>query len=278
MTAGAVDIEFQYQNTTVRLAEVRSVWYRRGDISYANKASRHELNDPIFKHSVKEWWAIRDFMHFLLYQKRSLGSLFSELRNNKLINLVLANEVGLKTPTTYIFDCKKRIKSVTNKPLITKPIFDHFTHASNDQYMLAGGTSLVDLNELDKIGDLGPSLLQERVTKSYEVRVFHMNGRNYAMAIFSQSTDHTSLDYRVADPLNPLRTVPYELPNILEKQINELMSRLDYDTGSLDFIVDQYSDHYFLEINPSGQFDWVSYNCGYNIEKEIALYLKGDDF
>ncbi len=31
-----------------------------------------------------------------------------------------------------------------------------------------------------------PSLFQEKIEKEYELRIFHLNGVNYPMAIFSQ--------------------------------------------------------------------------------------------
>ena len=41
-----------------------------------------------------------------------------------------------------------------------------------------------------------PSLIQEEIEKVYEVRVFYLKGKCYAMAIFSQKNEKTQLDYR----------------------------------------------------------------------------------
>jgi pyruvate carboxylase len=67
--------------------------------------------------------------------------------------------------------------------------------------------------------------------------------------------------------------VPYKLPDNVEEMILKLMKKMGYNSGSVDFIVDKQFNHYFLEVNPVGQFGMVSYPCNYFIEKEIAKDL-----
>ena len=51
------------------------------------------------------------------------------------------------------------------------------------------------------------------------------------------------------------------------------MKALKLESGSIDIIVDEQDDYYFLEVNPVGQFHFVSHICNYYIEKEIAQSL-----
>ena len=46
------------------------------------------------------------------------------------------------------------------------------------------------------------------------------------------------------------------------------------NTGSIDLIYSLSNEYVFLEVNPQGQFDWLSKNCNYYIEKDIAELLK----
>lgn len=51
------------------------------------------------------------------------------------------------------------------------------------------------------------------------------------------------------------------------------MKMLKLESGSLDFIVTPDNEYYFLEVNPVGQFNFVSEICNYHIEKHIAKTL-----
>jgi D-alanine-D-alanine ligase-like ATP-grasp enzyme len=67
--------------------------------------------------------------------------------------------------------------------------------------------------------------------------------------------------------------VPYQLPKELEAKIDVLMQKLQLNTGSLDFMVTEDNQFYFLEVNPVGQFGMVSVPCNYYLEQKIADYL-----
>ena len=94
----------------------------------------------------------------------------------------------------------------------------------------------------------------------------------YSMAMFSQGSKQTSIDFRRYDRNKMSRRVPYKLPQNLEDKIRILMKELDLNSGSLD-IVKTKDDYYFLEVNPVGQFGFVSGSCNYNLFKKNAEYL-----
>lgn len=58
-----------------------------------------------------------------------------------------------------------------------------------------------------------------------------------------------------------------------EKKIQKFMNKIGLKTGSIDVILTPENEFYFLEINPTGQFGWVSQNCNFYLEKEIAKFL-----
>ena len=83
----------------------------------------------------------------------------------------------------------------------------------------------------------------------------------------------TNIDFRNYDTENPNRTVPYKLSNKMNEKIDNLMKLLGLNTGSIDILVDKNLNHYFLEVNPVGQFGMVSYPCNYNLEEKISNFL-----
>ena len=51
------------------------------------------------------------------------------------------------------------------------------------------------------------------------------------------------------------------------------MDNLDLNSGSIDIILTPDNKYVFLEVNPVGQFEQVSFPCNYGLFKEVAEYL-----
>ena len=66
---------------------------------------------------------------------------------------------------------------------------------------------------------------------------------------------------------------PYRLPKKIENKIVNLMEKLHLTSGSIDLIKGVDGKYYFLEVNPVGQYDWVSVYGGYDLDQKIAFYL-----
>ncbi len=93
------------------------------------------------------------------------------------------------------------------------------------------------------------------------------------MAIFSQNDDKTKVDYRNYNIEKPNRCAPYSLPQSVESKLFSLMKKIGLNMGSIDMIVTKNTEFVFLEVNPTGQFGWVSENCNYYLEQEIVNCL-----
>jgi D-alanine-D-alanine ligase-like ATP-grasp enzyme len=63
------------------------------------------------------------------------------------------------------------------------------------------------------------------------------------------------------------------LPENIETSIRNFLDKTKLKTCSFDVIYSTDDGFYFLEVNPNGQFSWLSENCNYYIEKEIAYQL-----
>ncbi len=252
----------------IELNSVKSFWYRRGDFMIGHPVSK-ELKK--YQHILsKEWSCVKEYLHFMLEQKKSLGSFFKEHMHNKLITLQKAKDIGLLIPQTAVLSNKE---GIGESKLITKSIGNIFMIQYNGMFQSVG-TQRVEQRNLDDLGDwFFPTLFQNEVEKEFEARIFFINDEYYAMAIFSQLDDTTSLDFRNYNMAKPNRVVPYSLPNDVKNKLQALMQELDLNTGSIDMIVTPEGDHVFLEVNPTGQFGWVSHNCNYFIEKRIASWL-----
>lgn len=253
------------------------MWYRRGNLLLKISKSIEKNNEDILHYLSNEWHRIREFIfQQLSLCKITLGSIFHEIENNKIHNLFLAKEFSLKTPPTVITTTKKELVDFyrINGKIITKPISYTPTFTQDNNSYTNNGTHLVNINDIEELDDtFSPTCFQKYIDKQFEVRVFYLKGKLYSMAIFSQMNEKTKIDFRNYDYGNPNRTVPYQLPKSIEEKIKKILLYLKYDTCSIDIIYSTDNEYYFLEINPSGQFEWLSENCNYYIEKDIAKYL-----
>lgn len=114
------------------------------------------------------------------------------------------------------------------------------------------------------------TLLQGYVEKKLEIRTFYLFGKCFSMAIFSQQNEKTKIDFRNYDDAKPNRNVPFQLPQNIEDKIVGFMNDMNMHCGSLDIIYTPDKRYVFLEVNPVGQFDWLSKECNYFIEEHLA--------
>jgi len=243
---------------------IQYVWFRR----------EPKLSvEPEFAQSRIELFKLSEFLKLHLEKNYNyLGSLIEEERINKLMTLDIASKCKLKIPETYVAK-DKSISQISSKQLITKPIGNFNKIVWKDNLYYNKANALVDSNS--KTTSF-PSLLQEYVDKLFEIRIFFLDHKFYSMAIFSQKNVKTKIDFRNYDLERLNRNVPFKLPQIVSKKLSRLMQLLNLNNGSIDMIYSTSSEYIFLEVNPLGQFDWLSYNCNYYIERDIAKIISNE--
>lgn len=267
----------------VNLSDVTGYWYRRGMLRLA--VNSPEASEILYSNSIingvknfkiGEVNKLLDYIYIYLDRiPKSLTSYF-QIDPNKLYVLEQAKLLGLLIPNTIISTNKIELKEFLKKHgnCITKPINEiFFVNEGKTSYRsLTVPISSEDIEEI-KSDITFPILIQKEVEKRFEIRIFYLLGICYSMAIFSQNDITTLTDFRNYNKDKPNRSVPFQLPLQISYKIILLMNKLKYKTGSIDFIVDNEGNYYFLEINPVGQFGMVSIPCNYNLERKIAEYL-----
>lgn len=250
-------------------------WYRRGDFSIVLPVKSSEIESEYAKNFLlQEWDFIKKFLHS---HRKSLSGYYQEVENNKLLNLKLAKEVNFTIPATLITSEKQEALLFIKRyhKVITKPIHNaHIAFRQNDVSYSSTGTREVSLDNLNNLGDtFCPMMLQEHVEKEIEIRVFFIENKLYPMAIFSQSDEKTKLDYRNYNYEKPNRNVPFKIPFDVKKKVLSFIKKSGLSTGSIDLILSDRGEYIFLEVNPTGQFGWVSENCNYYLEQKVAFFL-----
>ena len=112
------------------------------------------------------------------------------------------------------------------------------------------------------------SFFQYEIDKEYEIRIFYLDEKCYSISFHSNSSN---VDMR--DNYSISHYEPYKLPVSIEVKIVSFMKKMDLISGSIDLIKSKTGEYIFLEVNPNGQYDWVSQYGGYNLNQKIAKFL-----
>ena len=274
-------LELIINETVFDISKFHSIWFRK--FGFFQKTNIYKTQETIVDaftlgHTKTEFFKVLETFELALKNKFWLTHP-SKIRLNKPYVINLARKNKLQTPRTYIVNRKEDLVNIMNKhEVISKSIFDPLSaKLNNKRYMMY--TTLITCDDLYSIpNEFFPSLIQEKIDKQFEIRTFYLDGKCYSMAIMSQNDAQTELDFRKYNWNNPNRFIPFRLPIKIEKQIHDLMTELELNTGSLDFILGKDGVLYFLEINPTGQFGMIDFSCNYDLHKKVAEILLKNDY
>jgi len=258
------------RNKIIDINEIDAFWYRRGKLNLFEPTLSIEksLKEKIYNHLNRENSIIEEYFYFVLKDIPHIGS-FEKHSVNKLEVLFEAKKVGLNIPSTLITEKKEDVINLLNKNIITKSIYENFGISTNNNCFSTYTELVEDFNK----NVFFSSLFQKNIIKECDIRSFFLCGKFYSMAILSQNSNQTKIDFRKYDRDIPSRKFPISLPEQIESKLKILMQNVKLKTGSIDLILDKKGVYTFLEINPIGQFGMTSYPCNYYLEKKIANTL-----
>lgn len=197
---------------------------------------------------------------------------------DKLTALSIAKSCGLRIPSSTIINNKNDALNFISKQetVVTKPIrFSGYFVNGNTTYNMY--TNKLQSKELFKwnVNIFFPTLLQEKITKEFEIRTFYLDGEIYASAIFVDNENYDDIKRQFSS--SNIKWLPFKFPKEIETKIQSFMNRISLNTGSIDMIKKINGDFIFIEVNPVGQFIAPSGRCNYYLEKKIANWLKRHD-
>jgi glutathione synthase/RimK-type ligase-like ATP-grasp enzyme len=112
-------------------------------------------------------------------------------------------------------------------------------------------------------------ILQRFVPAAGDVRVIAVDGELFAALIVSDA-EH-QVDYRPG--LSAATITPHCLPDVVETAVRALMAELGLTYGAIDLRLTPAGDHVFLEVNPAGEYLFVSSRTGQPVPQAIAAAL-----
>jgi glutathione synthase/RimK-type ligase-like ATP-grasp enzyme len=261
----------------IPLAEVVGLWFRRP----APVTLDPDIPDGLRPFSRAEAEEALAGLYRALYDRRWVSPPHRvDAAGYKIHQLRLAVELGFRVAPTLVTNDPAAVSEFFHrcgermiyKPLRFVPIFDD----EGNEFGIY--TSLVTRQELEASLEsvrLTPCLFQQLIPKQYELRVNIIGERVWAAAIYSQERGETSLDCR--HDLESLRHTAVVLPPALEERCLKLHRRLGLRMSNLDVIVTPDGEHYFLELNPNGQFLWIEQQTGLPLCAALVDELLGVD-
>ena len=264
------DFELSNRDVALRFSDITSYWMRRGGLYFKHNDSGMPLSKQNYLRGESN--TLQESIMALIYSKHGIGRI--ELNEtNKIYNLTIAVQYGLQVPHTLVSSFKSVLEQALDQgAYCTKAIRQGYY--TDGAYAFNGSTVLAKNKDVSKLNNITwPSLLQEYQEKRYELRIFYLDGDFYTSVIFSQNDEQTKVDFRHYNNARPNRTPPYQLPKHIEGKLHRLMQKLTIKCGSIDMVVNTKNEFVFLEVNPFGQFQQVSYPCNYYLELKVAEYL-----
>lgn len=203
--------------------------------------------------------------------RRRFGNDHTEV--NKIIALKAADEIGLKIPRFRIVTVKSDLQQLKRDwgRIICKSIGDGVNIHTEKVIIDGQRTEEIEEEHIHKFPEsFYPTMVQELITGFFEVRVFCYSDNISAIATFCDGKD---VDIRKNDSMNQRRKVPFKPTEELKQKSKQLLNVLNLSYGSFDFLVTSELEYYFLEVNPYGQYGYLSKIGNYNLEHQIANYL-----
>lgn len=104
-----------------------------------------------------------------------------------------------------------------------------------------------------------PHFMQREIEKSHELRIVVAGDRMLPFRIDSQASKVSEVDWRKGAKMRHF--APCEIDDAIKHKILAFMHQIGLITGSIDLIVDQENEVWFLECNQDGAWGWLDDLC-----------------
>lgn len=243
---------------------LKSIYFRAPIYLRANQ--RHIL--PVKDQLSRSQWAsfLRSLVIFddILWINNPKSTYNAE---TKPYQLKIAKKIGFKIPKTVITNSLPQ-KELFGEKVAIKTLDPAIFNLEDKESFIY--TNIIHYEELtnSNLSD-SPVIIQEALIPKIDIRVTVVNNIVFAVTI-KQNKKGIDIDWRLKK-----ENLEYELiklPTEIEYMCIALVKELGLSFGCIDLVI--YDNHYyFIEINPTGEWDWLMHNLKLDIDKELAKLL-----
>ena len=243
--------------------ELKSIYYRAPIYLRPHQRKHLSIEEKI---SREQWISfLRSLMIFdnVYWINHPQHTFLSE---NKPYQLKIGKNVGFNIPKTIITNKIPNAKFNNQVAIKTlEPIIFEIDKKESFIY-----TNILNSNDL-KNYDLSntPLIIQEALIPKIDIRVTITPNTIYAVSI-TRNNSGIDEDWRTKKDYLEYNLI--KLPEHVEKNCFRLLKKLKLEFGCID-LIKKNETYYFIEINPTGEWDWLMYNLNLNIDEDIANLL-----
>jgi ATP-grasp ribosomal peptide maturase len=239
------------ERRTVRLADVRAVWWRKPGT----------YNPPAGLADVDRTWCRREATEGvggILRAALRRAVWVNRPERNRLVGkpgqLAVAAACGLAVPDTLITNDPAAAREFVQERAATvyKSLRGPVPITESRPHPEALPTTSVGVDDITDGVSHAPHLFQERIDADYAVRIVVVAGELFALRIDAH-TDAGRRDWRTDQRHLTYRRIP--VPRQVSDSVRMLMTHYRLVYGALDFLV-EHDRWWYLETNPNGQWAW----------------------
>jgi glutathione synthase/RimK-type ligase-like ATP-grasp enzyme len=188
--------------------------------------------------------------------------------HHKPLQWAVAREVGLRVPRTLVTNRPEDARSFIDEVGLGSTVCKAFL-ASLDAWRETRLVTAEDVTRLDLVR-LAPVIFQEYVD-GVDLRITIIGDTVFPCAIDARRTRYP-VDMRMV--VGEADVAPTTLPASVRRNLLRLMRRLGISYGAVDMRRTDDGEHYFLEVNPAGQWLFVEQRTGLPISEAVASHLE----
>jgi glutathione synthase/RimK-type ligase-like ATP-grasp enzyme len=198
------------------------------------------------------------------------------LAENKALQLRRAREAGLDAPDTLwsndVDEARTFLAACPGGAAVVKSVTSAWWEGEAEgHFVFATPVVATDLPDAMRLAT-APVCFQRQISPKRDVRVTVVSETVLAAIREDARTGESEpLDWRLA----PQRAwAPYDLPTDVSVACRELVCRFGLRFGAVDLAMDADAHHWFLELNPNGEWGWLQ-RVGLPIAPALADVLSG---
>lgn len=257
----------KFSYSLLETSEITSIWFRR-----TTRPNIEGLNAAEAFYISNEYQALLENLYTTLDTTWLSDPYAIEKAENKTYQLKLASSLGFVIPKTLISNSKNEVVDFyrdNNKNIIIKPLSKGRIQYKDTASLFFTKNVEARLIQHIKEFDLTPSILQENISKEYELRITVVGNAIFPAKVYSQKDEETKIDWRKKKLTFEKAAIPNELGDCCVKLVKELGLKF----GAIDMIKSTDGRYIFLEINPNGQWAWIEKQTGLGISSAIINVL-----
>lgn len=245
------------------LTAYSSIWLRRVGVSF-EQPMRKVAEDDAYVKATYRWFTNWFYGYLEHLAERSDYSGFinhpsSVVRGeNKLVQLVVAKEVGFRVANTQISNSASALEKfcTANGAVVAKSLSQHSWYENGRAHPAFTFRLNSITQELREAADVQMTIYQSLITNSFEVRATFIGSEAFSLRLKAPGNKGTKIDWRRGF-VDGLETEVVQLPSDVYQKSLKMMSLLGLEFAAFDYIVDEDGTYNFIELNQAGNFLWV---------------------